>query len=65
MLCYKDRTFCSYYISCVHGSTCDRALTSEVRRRAREAGLDVSQFAGRPDCWKELTEENLSKYSVL
>ena len=51
MICYLDMTFCAYYLSCAH--PCDRALTPEVERAAKEAGLPVCEFQGLPMCWDE------------
>lgn len=57
MLCYKDRTFCRFYIDCKYGKQCERALTIDIKTAARKWwGKDnapISQFLDRPDCWKE------------
>lgn len=53
MLCYKDKTFCPYCEDCKEGLGCHRALTHEVKKQAEYTGLPISQFAEKPDCYKE------------
>ena len=52
MLCYKDKTFCQFYILCQN--QCDRALTIDIKKEAAEFGLPICQFADIPDCFKAL-----------
>lgn len=56
MICYQDRTFCSFYRECNDGAMCDRALTDEVLEDAKrwfgESGAPVSEFAYKPECFK-------------
>lgn len=61
MLCYKDMTFCSYYVGCAKGAECPRALTKEVIAKAEQWMADppICQFAQIPECFtteKELNE---------
>ena len=51
MICYKDRTFCSYE-KCKKFSECPRALTKEIKVSAKGFGLPICQFAERPDCFE-------------
>ena len=51
MTCYKDRTFCTYYMLCKHGYTCDRAYTDAVRVAAAKAELPVAFYADFPGCF--------------
>ena len=34
MLCYHDKTWCSFYEECGQGNGCSRALTDEVKEDA-------------------------------
>ena len=49
MICYRDRTFCSFYIDCA--KECDRALTDEVKDEAQCLGIPICQWADKPDCF--------------
>jgi hypothetical protein len=51
MICYRDMTFCKFYEDCKHNGNCGRELTPEIISRAANAGLWISQFAQKPDCW--------------
>jgi hypothetical protein len=54
-MCYKDRCFCSFYLSCQHGDVCSRALTPEVEIAADKwwgkLGAPIDTFAEEPDCF--------------
>lgn len=52
MLCYRDRTFCSFYTGCRHGADCSSALTEAVQKKADDAGLWICQYADKPNCWE-------------
>ena len=56
MICYRDMTFFPFYLLCKHGVTCERALLPEVWKGAEKAGVYISQFAGKPDCFEALWE---------
>jgi len=50
MICYKDRNYCSGgsddpATRCASFSSCDRALTEDVKARAKAAGLWIAQSA--------------------
>jgi len=34
MICYKDKTFCTYWLQCKDGYACNRALTPQVKEDA-------------------------------
>jgi hypothetical protein len=53
MICYLDRTFCSYHEDCSEGISCPRAYTSEIHRKAQEEKLLVSLYGAKPECFKE------------
>jgi hypothetical protein len=54
MICYRDMTFCPFYIDCKKGKKCERALTEEVRQKAAEWLEDppICVFANKPDCFQ-------------
>jgi hypothetical protein len=35
----------------MNGDNCDRALTNEIKKGAREFGLDISRFLMHPQCF--------------
>lgn len=57
MMCYKDRTYCNFFLLCKTGHDCDRALTNEVAEGAKKAGLYISQYAEFPDCFIRFFED--------
>ena len=54
MICYKDKTFCGFWMQCQDYILCGRALTQAVEERANKAGLPICQFTDKPDCFKEI-----------
>lgn len=60
MICYKDRTWCDFHVECTKGSTCDRALTQEVRKAADEwwgkgsGGAPIALFVAPPNCYEDI-----------
>ena len=74
MICYRDMTFCTYYTSCTHGNTCNRALTPEVIKKADEwwngggvlaednedmGEAPISVFAEKSECFVDISEEGM------
>ena len=53
MLCYKDMTFCQYYMCKNFGKSCVRSLTPEIREGAKRAGLGISIENDVPECFEE------------
>ncbi len=55
MISYRDITFCSFYKECKNGEKCERALTEEVLKKAREWWGDkhapIARFTNKPDCY--------------
>jgi hypothetical protein len=51
MLCYRDMTFCPYYMDCEEGNDCPRALKPHIIGKAAEAGLEISAYLDRPECF--------------
>lgn len=60
MLCYRDKTFCKYYVHCKHGNTCDRALTPMVKLKASvwwgKKNPPIAIFTEEPECYEEINE---------
>lgn len=54
MIEYRDMTFCPFYIDCVEGTDCMRALTPDVEKEAEKLGLPICKFIEKPDCYKEI-----------
>lgn len=57
MMCYKDMTFCQFWLTCCKGSDCKRAVTKEVQEAAKKwwGGEDppFACFAKKPECYEE------------
>lgn len=55
MICYKDKTFCTFYRECKDGKTCDRSLTEDVQYQAKlwwkSNNPPICQFQNKPDCF--------------
>ena len=49
--CYKDSTYCGFYLICKRGHGCSRALTPDVKKAANEAGELICQYKTFPDCF--------------
>lgn len=57
MLCYNDKTYCDFYKTCKHGSTCPDALPDEVAEKAGKAGIGISQLLHKPECYEEAHDD--------
>lgn len=57
MICYKDRTFCSFYHLCRDGYLCPRAFTEGEKKRSIVLGLPVSLFMDKPECFRSIDEK--------
>ncbi len=52
MICYKDRTYCQYYMLCKNRTTCTTPpLTEDVQKAAIESGLSICVYKDFPDCF--------------
>lgn len=64
MICYKDMTFC-HGDGCQNFNGCRRALTKEVKEKAKEFGLPICFFKSphELDCYEglETTPPNCRK----
>ena len=61
MICYKDKTFCPYYLLCKNGHTCDRILTIKIKTHAQKIGLPVAVYTDLPDCFVRWFEPDNNK----
>jgi hypothetical protein len=54
MLHYNDKTFCSFYQTCLKQNDCHRALTPAVKAAAANwwggEGAPIAVFAEKPQC---------------
>ena len=57
MICYKDKTFCSFYKTCSKGDSCHRALTPKIELDAIKwwgsESASIAIFVDKPDCYEE------------
>ena len=57
MMCYKDTTFCPFYLECKNGNDCGAALTPKVEEDAKkwwgEDNPPISVYLDNPNCFKE------------
>ena len=57
MICYKDITFCPFYLECVNGNDCRAALTPKVEEDAKKwwngGNPPISVYLNKPECFKE------------
>jgi len=60
MICYMDRTYCTFGLLCKSSSTCDRVLTEEITKSADEwwgkEGAPICVFAEFPECFVRFFE---------
>lgn len=54
VICYKDKTWCSYWTTCIANKDCDRAYTEEVKAEVDKSGLPVCLFFDAPLCYIQL-----------
>lgn len=52
MICYKDKYFCIYYVTCKKGRECDSALTLEVLQDASKTELTIDRYTSKPECYE-------------
>lgn len=56
-MCYRDRTYCSFYKTCIVSISCPRALTEEVIEAANKFGLPICQFEEQPSCYQSAQKQ--------
>lgn len=58
MMCYRDRTFCSFNKECSAGDKCEIALTDKVKSDAEKwwgkPDAPICEFVDKPECFKSL-----------
>jgi hypothetical protein len=56
MLCFRDKTFCPYWESCINGKTCDRAITPEVIADGvkwwKSDDFPMAMYSEKPSCFE-------------
>ena len=59
MMCYKDTTFCPFYLECIHRETCKVALTPKVKDTVKECkdNPPISVYLDKPNCFEENKNE--------
>jgi hypothetical protein len=53
MICYRDMTFCGFYLECEEGEDCGRAMTDKIIDEANAIHLPIASYLGAPECFKE------------
>lgn len=57
MLCYGDRTYCSFFEKCKNGDNCSRALNKNVLDGALKwwgkPGAPICQYVDKPKCFED------------
>lgn len=51
MICFRDMTFCEFYLVCKNGYKCERALTPDIRARANRCNLPIAYYGQFPECF--------------
>jgi len=55
MICYRDRTYCPYFMICRDGYKCDRALTDKIQKDAEKwwgkPGAPICVYSEFPSCF--------------
>lgn len=51
MLCYRDKTYCTFWRKCKHGSNCHRKLDKGVAISAKKVNMPICRFIDKPDCF--------------
>ena len=66
MMCYRDRTYCTFWKECKLGPECSRALTSEVEEAAHKwwggEGAPISTYVDKPKCFEEDKHNDPNKH---
>ena len=59
---YRDKTFCPFYLECINGKDCTRALTPEVIEDATKwlelLDVPISVYLNKPECFKEIEDKD-------
>ena len=60
-LCYKDKTFCPFWMLCKQGHGCSRACTEQLAKDAEEFGLPIAVYSEFPECFIAFFEQTATK----
>jgi len=60
MICYKDKTWCTFYTNCENRDKCDKVLLPSVQLAAEEAGLPIVIYVDIPHCHIEADKGDLN-----
>ena len=52
MMCYRDRTYCGFYVNCKKANECSRCLTEDIEIIAASQHLQICQFDDPPSCYE-------------
>ena len=62
MMCYKDKTWCTYGKECVYSKNCGRDFNEEERLKAIKwwgnENVPVCFFSDKPKCYNNGTTDN-------
>jgi hypothetical protein len=60
MMCFKAKTFCPFYVLCLNGYSCNKALTDQVKQDAvkwwGKDGAPISVYSSFPECFVRFFE---------
>ena len=61
MICYKDKTFCTFYETCNKRKDCSRPLTPQVKAAAANwwgsNDAPIAVFTDKPECHTDNQEK--------
>jgi len=61
MICYQDRTFCTFGLICKNGHSCKNVLTEQVKADAStwwgKEGAPIAVYTSFPECFRPWFEE--------
>lgn len=66
MICYKDKTFCTFHKDCYKGWECKLALTDKVIKRAQRWMKEppIMTWKNEPECFKSIDDYLLEIYPL-
>lgn len=65
MHCYRDMTFCSFYLTCEKAANCNRKLTPEVESIALSRNDPICQFVEKPECYREKINSGMLLFAAF
>lgn len=62
MICFRDKTFCSYWQACTKGETCERALKPEVivdgTKWWGSEDFPIAMYTAKPSCFDPVVKSS-------